>query len=203
MERNKARYLYSELASAIQSRLGCLEPSANESQRSWAPRWTKRIRELSQLLPHGSGIDSENTVDLSLSHAKKLVIHTQFHHMNETGFYDGWTGHTITVTPSFRGINLRVSGRNRNDIKDYLCETFEYALSQEVAEHVWKNETQEDASAYLASHNIDLAYARACGGACADCGASPDDCLKAPCAHSQGDANASATEMAAQAAEGA
>jgi hypothetical protein len=52
--------------------------------------------------------------------------------MNDTGYYDGWTEHTVTVTPSFSGINIRVSGRNRNDIKDYIHETFSYALRSDV-----------------------------------------------------------------------
>jgi hypothetical protein len=98
--------------------------------------WTETIGRLSELLPHGSGIDGENKVDLEKSHAEKLVIHTEYHHMKESGFYDGWTEHTVTVTPSFSGINLRISGQNRNDIKDYLSETFDYALIQDVTYHV-------------------------------------------------------------------
>jgi len=31
------------------------------------------------------------------------------------------------------------------------------------------------------THNIDLAYARACSGTCADCGAAPDQCVEKPC----------------------
>ena len=49
--------------------------------------------------------------------------------MNENGFYDGWTDHTLTVRPSLvHGIELEISGRNRNDIKEYLHETFHSAL---------------------------------------------------------------------------
>ena len=46
--------------------------------------------------------------------------------------YDGWTEHTVTVTPSFSGFNMRISGRNRNDIKDHMHETFYSALHTEV-----------------------------------------------------------------------
>jgi hypothetical protein len=52
--------------------------------------------------------------------------------MNDGGFYDGWTEHTVVVTPSFRGINLRISGRDRNQIKEYLYETYDYALTRLV-----------------------------------------------------------------------
>ena len=31
------------------------------------------------------------------------------------------------------------------------------------------------------THNIDIAYARACGGQCADCGATPEECFTVEC----------------------
>jgi hypothetical protein len=36
---------------------------------------------------------------------------------------------------------------------------------------------------YAGTHNINIAYARACKGNCSDCGASPDRCFEAPCEH--------------------
>lgn len=130
---SKARYLYSELATAIEARLGCLEPSANESQREWVSKWTERIERMQDMLPHGNGFDNGTKIDLDASHATKLVFHTSYHHMNDGGFYVGWTEHTITVTPTFRGIAIRVSGRNVNEIKDYIGKEFDYALEHEVS----------------------------------------------------------------------
>jgi hypothetical protein len=55
--------------------------------------------------------------------------------MNETGFYDGWTDHTIKVRASLiHGVRLSISGRDRNDLKDHLHELFESALSAEYKE---------------------------------------------------------------------
>ncbi len=82
-------------------------------------------------LPHGSGIDNGCKVDFGKSTSEKLVIDTGFHHMNVQGVYDGWTRHTIIVTPSFTGINIRITGRNRNDIKEYLHQAFYEALTEE------------------------------------------------------------------------
>ena len=48
--------------------------------------------------------------------------------MSETGFYDGWTEHKVIVTPSFAGIDLRITGRNRNDIKDHIHDCFSSIL---------------------------------------------------------------------------
>lgn len=35
------------------------------------------------------------------------------------------------------------------------------------------------------THNIDIAYARACNGRCADCGATPEECFKRFCVYSE------------------
>jgi hypothetical protein len=125
-----ARYLYSELAAAIEARRNC--DTRVPRNEEWFDKWTERIDQLVQLLPSGSGIDHGTRIDLEASHAGKLVLYAGFHHMNDGGMYDGWTEHTIVVTPSFRGINLRISGRNRNDIKEYLYDTYQCVLSQEV-----------------------------------------------------------------------
>ena len=123
-----ARYLYSELASAIDARKRCIE-----TNNDWAEKWSAAIKNAEDnFLPHGSGVDSGCKIDLERSHGGKLVIDLGYHHMNDVGYYDGWTEHTAYVTPSFDGINIRITGSNRGDIKDYLYETLEYALTQRV-----------------------------------------------------------------------
>lgn len=123
-----ARYLYSEIASAVAARLN----SQTSGNTEWFEKWTERIRLLAKLLPHGSGFDHVSIINLDKSHGCKIVIETSFHHMNNNGYYDGWTEHTITVTPTFHGIDLRITGRNRNDIKDHIYETFSCILGHEV-----------------------------------------------------------------------
>lgn len=123
-----ARYLYSELSQAIQARKNC-EDSGNDV---WFERWSERIDQMVKELPSGSGFDNGTQIDLDASHTEKLVFYTSFHHMTE-GYYDGWTEHTVTVTPSFAyGVNIRVSGRDREDIKEYIVEQFDYALKLQV-----------------------------------------------------------------------
>jgi hypothetical protein len=87
-------------------------------------------------LPSGSGIDSGTQIDIAKSGADKLVFNTSFHHMDEWGSYDGWTDHVVTVKPSLAlYFTVSVSGRDRNDIKDYLAEVFHVALAEEVNIH--------------------------------------------------------------------
>lgn len=132
----QARHLYSELASAIQARANCQE-SCNVEWLHRHEAWIDHL--VKNCLPSGSGIDCGTSIDLEASHGERLVLGTSFHHMHESGMYDGWTEHVITVTPSFSGgFHLRISGRNRNNIKEYLHEEYSCALVQDVSFEWWK-----------------------------------------------------------------
>ncbi len=45
--------------------------------------------------------------------------------------YDGWSDYTVTVKPAFTGINLDISGDDRNGIKDYLSDVIGEALTSD------------------------------------------------------------------------
>lgn len=81
--------------------------------------------------PSGSGFDSGTQLDFAkCQHGKRLVFNTAFHHMDEHGGYDGWTAHEVWVTPSLQwGFDIRITGRDRNDIKTLIHESFEYILN--------------------------------------------------------------------------
>ena len=120
--------VYQALASAIQARLNCVKSANNE----WYHKHTETIESIARdCLPSGSGIDSGCSVDLDQSSGDTIVIDLSFHHMDDDGSYDGWTEHTATIEPTFDGIDIRISGRNRNQIKEYLVETLEFALCAE------------------------------------------------------------------------
>jgi hypothetical protein len=122
--------LYEKLASLVAARLNCIESGNVE----WRDKHEDAIDQLvKNRLPSGSGFDNGTTIDLDASNGEKLVFVTSFHHMNDGGMYDGWTEHTVTAVPSFcGGFTLKISGRNRNDIKDYIGETFHHDLSAAV-----------------------------------------------------------------------
>lgn len=76
-------------------------------------------------LPSGSGLDNGVRIDLDRSKPNKIVFHTEFHHLNENGYYDGWTTHSIIVVPEFGGeFDVKITGKNRNQIKDHLYDLF-------------------------------------------------------------------------------
>jgi hypothetical protein len=138
----QASPLYRVLASCIAARKNC---AGSQAHVDWFAKWTDRISKIErELLPRGAGFDSGSEVNLTLSTEERIVIQTSFHHMNESGFYDGWTDHTIVVTGSLLSdFNLRITGRNRNDWKDYAYQTFEYALSRPVVWNVATNSYTE------------------------------------------------------------
>lgn len=102
----------------------------NSSRPEWKEKAEERLEKLVSCLPSGSGIDNGTKVLLDKSTPERLVLQADFHHMNENGYYTQWTYHEIVVTPSilFR-MNLKVSGRNLNNIKEYLEEVFYESLS--------------------------------------------------------------------------
>ena len=100
---------------------------------AYAETWRDRLEQAARdLLPSGSGFDSGCAIDIDGSRADRVTIETAFHHMNPHGFYDGWTQHKIHLTPAFGGFDMRVTGRDRNGIKEYIAETVAEALEARV-----------------------------------------------------------------------
>jgi len=110
--------------------LGNCEISGNVE---WRDIWTARLDAIARnVLPSGSGFNNGTSIDVDNCNGAKLAFETSFHHMTEHGVYDGWTEHSVLVLPSFVcGFNVKVSGRNRNDIKDYIGDMFAEVLSRE------------------------------------------------------------------------
>jgi hypothetical protein len=122
--------LYRQIASTLRAIKNC-EKMGNAE---WIERHTARLdSELPNVLPYGGGFDGGSTLLIDESTAQKLVFSTSYHHMSENGYYDGWTEHNVIVTPClYSGFNLRVTGRDRNQIKDYIGELFHSVLSAEM-----------------------------------------------------------------------
>lgn len=54
-----------------------------------------------------------------------------YHFMNDAGMYDGWEDYKLIVTPSLTGdFDMRITGKNKGDIKEYLYDAFRSALSE-------------------------------------------------------------------------
>lgn len=130
------RKLYQHLASRVQA----IETCAKTGNSEWSRKHHKALKWLARnYLPSGSGIDSGTAIDIEACKPERLVLLTSFHHMNEHGSYDGWSGHKVIVKPSLAfELDIRITGRNRNDIKDYLAQVYGEALRQEVDDDALK-----------------------------------------------------------------
>lgn len=126
---NEYEKTYVLLAQLLQARANC-ERSGNAE---WFERHTEKIeRIMRSTAPSGSGFDSGTSLNFERSNASRLVFTTAFHHMNEDGYYDGWTEHTVTAHADLAsGFTLSISGRDRNEIKDYIADTFNFWLNDE------------------------------------------------------------------------
>lgn len=115
----------------ISSKIEAYKRCLLAGNKEWETNHRQAIEEQLEELPHGSGIDSGVQFDWDNSTSEKLIFTTSFHHMNGNGFYDGWTEHKIIVTPSFSGYNMKITGRDRNMIKDYLHDVFASTFSMD------------------------------------------------------------------------
>lgn len=118
------------IARLVQAREHCAERDNME----WHNKHTETILGmLENDAPSGSGFDNGTSLDLVMSTPEKLVFHTSFHHMNDGGMYDGWTEHSVIVRASLAfGIDVRVTGRDRGGIKDYIGDVFHAWLTAEA-----------------------------------------------------------------------
>jgi hypothetical protein len=124
--------LYQKLARLMIARDNCAQSGNDEWRMKHLDLAIELVR---NNMPSGSGFNAGTALDYDACKRNRLVLTTSFHHMNDGGFCDGWTIHTITVTPSLAfDFDLRVSGRNRNQIKDYIEEIFSEALNTDIAD---------------------------------------------------------------------
>ena len=112
-----------------EARARCIASNNTE----WVKRWSLMITALCTLLPSGSGIDDGTRVQEVDS--RRVILELTFHHLNDVGNYDGWTEHKIRVTPGWRGPELTISGRDRNEIKHYLHDVYHSCLTALVEWH--------------------------------------------------------------------
>lgn len=118
------------LASLVVAIKNCQKSGNSEWEYKHKARLETIVREF---LPRGSGLDAGCYVHVLNSTDSKLVICTEFHHMNENGYYDGWTKHRVIAKASLAfGLVVEVTNGARNDIGDYLAETFRAALEHKI-----------------------------------------------------------------------
>jgi len=123
-----------KLYTKLSSLLSAIENCEESNNTKWLQKHGETLEKLiTNHLPSGGGFDDGTSLDLSQSTPEKLVFETNFHHMNGIGYYDGWTSHKVIITPSLQcGFNLRITGKNKNDVKEYMYDVFNSILNKEL-----------------------------------------------------------------------
>lgn len=120
--------VYQELAILVAAYQRCL----SAENTLWIERHYERIQDIMAAAPAGAGIDCGTVLWPTTSKPNRLVFGLSFHHMDENGMDDVWTDHTLIVTPSLAwGYEMRFTGRNRNEIKEYLSQVYSAWLASE------------------------------------------------------------------------
>jgi hypothetical protein len=113
---NKTQEYYSKLAKSIKW--------IKDVNEDFYDQADQELEELKKFLPYGSGFNSGSEICLEECQDEKIVILTWYHHMNERGYREEVTKHKVIITPSFRGMNIKVTGKNKNIIKVYIADLF-------------------------------------------------------------------------------
>jgi hypothetical protein len=121
--------LYKKIALTLSAYKNCIKAE----NTTWEEKHLETLESYNDMLPSGSGFDSGSKINFEKSNDEKIFIDTSYHFMDDNGFYDGWEDYVIVVTASLSfDIVLNIKGKNRRDIKDYMYETFQYILTQDV-----------------------------------------------------------------------
>lgn len=109
----------------IQAYFNCMDTG----HKYWEQKHMETIDNMLVALPNGSGFDQGVKLNLPACSTRllkeKIVFEFSFHHLNENGYYDGWTDHTLIIRPAFQGgYHMHITGRNKNGIKEYFRDIF-------------------------------------------------------------------------------
>lgn len=121
--------VYAKIAQEISRR-----KRGEEGNQHWMDLAEEALHHIErEILPSGSGFDSGSRIDLDESKPDKLVIRAEFHHMDDSGGYCGWSSHHVIVTPCLaHGFNMRVTGKDKRGIKEYIADVFHHCLDSEM-----------------------------------------------------------------------
>lgn len=100
-------------------------------------------QEILDLLPHGSGIDGDWTVETKKNGS--MFFYNEYHRMNDAGYYDGWIPFTLRVfqrkTPLMRNAEIIPAGNwdwrvtcSDSILREYLEETLDYFIGEWLKE---------------------------------------------------------------------
>ena len=127
--------LYQAVAGALQAQETCLKRGNDE----WHSKHWDRIAGLvAEHMPSGAGFDNGTRL-CETSTQDKLIFNSEYHMMNDGGYYDGWLCFQVAVTASMVfGYELTIHGLTAEDGEahgDYIHEVFSSSLDTEITDN--------------------------------------------------------------------
>ena len=119
------------VAQAIHVRLTARANCERMGNNDWRDRWETKVKEAEDYLPHGSGFDVRITADRDAVSETSFRLSGSFHLMNEHGSYIGWRDFVVIVRPCFDGIRLQVTGKMPKQLRDFIGDALQEALTTE------------------------------------------------------------------------
>ena len=126
-----------KLYQVIAGKLRAMENLKNaDDPNGWYDKHEDSIENLiKDHFPHGAGFDGEIWLDYSRSNPEKLVFFAEYHHMDQNGYYDGWSTLKCVVRPSLAcGFDFKLTGIKRKYRYDaeYYYSMFHSFLATEI-----------------------------------------------------------------------
>lgn len=122
------------IAARINTAAFSKERCIDNGRPEMAEAWERVLERCFANLPQGSGFDCGTTFNLAESkEGTKLVFDTSYHYMTEAGYYDGWYDFKVVVRPTFSGFSLKVIGKDRDGIKEYIADVFYDVLAADAS----------------------------------------------------------------------
>ena len=121
----------------IAQTLTAIQNCVNSNNAEWEAKHRETLADIMANAPSGSGIDCGTKLTSHSFNSKGelqcFVLSASYHHMNGDGMYDGWTDHDFVITAGWDGPEIRITGRDRNDTKDYLYDVYYTFLTRPIA----------------------------------------------------------------------
>ena len=131
----KERKVYEILDTAITARSNLRVSDIVRTE--WENKWDDLIQHLEKnYLPSGSGFDAgTHVIEEECVPGLKIVLNFGYHHMDEHGYYDGWSHHKAIIIPYFDGIGIKLKGalpRKYRHSKEYFIDTLHTHLTSHI-----------------------------------------------------------------------
>lgn len=114
-----------------------------DQANAYGGKYVHALETLMREMPSGSGIDAGTKLILEESSKTRLVFQIDFHHMNDNGYYCGWSTRKVVITPSLvddfnmsfededaSGADLQTWGALEETGEEALLDDSEFQLEQ-------------------------------------------------------------------------